>query len=177
MPPAQEFAQAIAADVVNNCVNTGVFPSVVIAQAIEESASGSSKLARLFNNLFGHVASSLWSGRKGQTVPGGKFWRVYDSIADCVAAHINILKRPMYRLAGVISAKTPFEQALALEKGGYDTGPDHSQYALKLSRIIKGMNLQQYDQQLFRIERAKNTNGLAFHEQSGATKLVHNIFG
>lgn len=177
MPAPQVFAQQIAGDVIANCVNTGIFPSVVIAQGIEESASGTSKQAQFFHNLFGHMASALWPGKSGRTVPNGKLWRVYDSVAQCIGAHINILKKPAYRLAGVITAKTPFAQALALQNAGYNKGKDRAQYAAKLNKIITGLGLQKYDQQLFAIERRQNTNHLAFHEQSQAIKIAHTIFG
>lgn len=94
MPTPQNFATRIAPDVIYNCINTGVFPSVVIAQAILESGSGTSKQAQNMNNLFGHAASALWTGKKARTVPNGHFWRVYDSVSQCIAAHINILKKP-----------------------------------------------------------------------------------
>lgn len=169
------FASQIAPDVISNCINTGVFPSVVIAQAIEESGSGSSKQAQQMNNLFGHMASASWTGRKARTVPGGHFWRVYDSIAQCVSAHINILKKSAYRLAGVITANTPFQQALALQTAGYNTGADRNRYAAKLDSIIKTLGLQQYDQQMFSLERQKNSNRLAFHEQAPVTKFIHTL--
>ena len=174
MPLPSQFASQISTDAVNACINTGIFPSVVIAQAIEESGSGSSKLARMFNNLFGHMAGLGWLGKKGQTVPGGKYWRAYNSIGESVAAHIHILTKPKYILAGVPTAKTPFEQVIALQKAGYNTGPDREQYALKLAKIIKGLGLQQYDQVLFKIERSKN-NGLTYHEQSPATHIINKI--
>lgn len=174
MPAPAAFALSIAPDVITNCVNTGIFPSVVIAQAIEESGSGTSKLAG-YNNLFGHAASSSWLGKVIQTVKGGRFWRVYDSIAQCVAAHIRILKKPLYLVHGILTAKTPYAQALALQHAGYNTGPDREQYALKLAKIIKGLGLEQYDKQLIAIERKKNKNGLAFHEQSPVIQTIKNL--
>ena len=69
----------------------------------------------MLNNIFGHAASALYPGKKGQTVPGGKWWRAYNSIADAIAAHIGILQRPLYKLAGVLNAKTPYSQARALQ--------------------------------------------------------------
>jgi flagellum-specific peptidoglycan hydrolase FlgJ len=177
MPAPSAFAGSIASDVVRNCINTGIFPSVVIAQAIQESGSGTSALATRFNNLFGHIASLSWGGKVGQTKKGGRKWRWYDSIAQCVQAHVGILRRPAYKLAGVVSAASPFEQALALQHGGYDTGADRGQYAQKLGHIIRSLNLQSYDKQLFSIERRMNKNGLAFHEQGGLTKALHTIIG
>lgn len=177
MADVTSFIQQIAPAAVQDCVNTGVYPSLVIAMAIQESGAGTSKLARFFNNLFGHVASATWSGKKGKTAPNGRLWRIYDSMADSISAHIQVLKRPLYRMAGAFTAKTPFEQALALQKAGYNAGPDRAQYAAKLYRIIKSYGLQRYDQQMQAIERSKNTNGLAYHEQSGTTLTLHQIFG
>jgi flagellum-specific peptidoglycan hydrolase FlgJ len=102
---------------------------------------------------------------------------VYDSLSQSIAAHINVLKRPAYQLAGAFTAQTPFAQALALQKAGYNTGPDREQYAAKLARIITSSGLQQFDQQLFAIEKIRNKNGLAYHEQTPITRTLHNIFG
>lgn len=174
--PSSNFAQQIAPTVIANCLNTGVFPSVVIAQAIEESGSGTSKIAQMFNNLFGHMANANWTGKKGQTTPHGNFWRWYSSISDCIAAHIVILKKPKYQLSGVTRAKTPFEQAQALQLGGYNTGPDKEQYAAKLAHIIKSYNLQQYDSMLFAQERRINKNGLAYYQQPALSKMLNKLF-
>jgi flagellum-specific peptidoglycan hydrolase FlgJ len=172
----QQFADTIAPNVITDCINTGVFPSVVIAQAMQESGYGSSYQAQHYKNIFGHTASASYSGPKKQTVPGGMFWRVYNSIADSISAHISILKKPVYRLAGAFKATTPFEQAAALQKAGYDAGADRDKYAQKLSSIIKKYGLQKYDQQLIGMERKKNDNNLAYSEQDGLTRTLHNIF-
>ncbi|MBD1364375.1 glucosaminidase domain-containing protein [Mucilaginibacter sp. ZT4R22] len=176
---AKTFAEEIAPGVITSCLNTGVFPSLVIAQAIQESGSGQSKQAKLFTNFFGHMASKEWKdmGKAGQTVKGGRFWRIYNSVEDCITGHINILKKPLYRLKGVFKARTPFEQALAIQKAGYNTGPDRNEYALKLSKIIKGLDLQKYDREMISLERRKNTNGLAYSEQPAVTLTLQNIFG
>lgn len=175
MPAPASFAQQIAPDVIAKCLNTGVFPSVVIAQAIEESGSGTSQIAQRFNNLFGHMATANYTGKKGQTTPHGNFWRWYSTIGDCIAAHISILKKPKYQLSGVTRAKTPFEQAQALQLGGYNQGKDKDQYAAKLSHIIITANLQQYDNQLFAQERRINKNGLAYYQQPVLSKVLHNL--
>ncbi|RFZ84765.1 hypothetical protein DYU05_03935 [Mucilaginibacter terrenus] len=171
---AKTFAEQIAPDVVTACVNTGVFPSVVIAQAIQESAAGQSKQARFFNNLFGHSATKS-TGK--QTVKGGRFWRFYDSVSEAIQSHINLLKRPLYRLKGVTSAKSPYEQVLAIQKTGYNAGPDRDVYAKKLAAIIKAYNLERYDREMQRIEQEKNTNGLAYAAQPGITLALQNLFG
>jgi flagellum-specific peptidoglycan hydrolase FlgJ len=171
MPTRQAFIIKVAGDAVPACVNTGIWPSVVISQAIQESDSGTSKLAA-FNNIFGHMASATWFGQTVQLVTGGKLWRSYASMIDAIKAHINILHHPKYIAAGVISAKTPFSQAAALQKAGYDAGPDRAQYAGILAGIIKQYNLQQYDDAMEAIERKKNASGLAFHQLPVASQLI-----
>jgi flagellum-specific peptidoglycan hydrolase FlgJ len=165
----------IAPAAVQSCVNSGIFPSVVIGQAIWESDSGRSTLASKFNNLFGHIASSSWMGATAKL--GGKLWRAYGSVIDSIKAHIEALKKPKYWLRGIGKAKTPFEQAQIIQDAGYNTGPDRKKYAANLSAIIRQYNLQQYDEQLFAIEKKTNSNNLAFRDQSGLTKFLHSITG
>jgi flagellum-specific peptidoglycan hydrolase FlgJ len=169
MPAPQAFAARIATDAIQACLNTGVWPSVVLAQAIEESGSGGSKLAA-YNNLFGHMASATWFGQRIQLVPNGKFWRVYSSIAACISAHISILKRPRYFMAGVTQAKTPEAQAAALQSAGYNEGPDRAQYAAKLITIIRQLDLKQYDAMMENLERKKNSGQT--YQQLGPIKKL-----
>lgn len=176
MPSPADFAGRIAPAVIQQCINTGVFPSVVIAQAIQESGSGTSKLAQLANNLFGHMASTLYPGKKIQLVHDGKLWRAYNSVLDCIGDHIGILKHAKYQVAGVIRAKTPYQQAQALQSAGYDTGPDEPQYAAKLTRLITMLNLQQYDKQMQAAERKRN-KGLTYHELPAINKVIKNLIG
>jgi len=173
--PSSSFAQRIAPDVIANCINTGVFPSVVIAQAIQESGSGTSKIAQMYNNIFGHMANANWTGKKGQTTPHGNVWRWYNSISDAISAEIVILKKPIYLAAGVVTAKNPFAQAKAIQAAGFNRGGDRAQYADKLSRIIKENNLQQYDNQMFAQERSINKNHLAYYQQPAISKVLHNL--
>ena len=75
-----------------------ILPSVVIAQAVKESAWGTSELARKANALFG-IKKNEWKGRiyvkdaveqrpDGSyiTVPGTR-WRAYDSFEESVIDH------------------------------------------------------------------------------------------
>lgn len=172
----QSFIQQIAPTAVDACINTGVFPSVVIGQAIQESGAGNAPIARKFNNLFGHVASASWDGKTGRTTPHGKLWRWYDSVADAISEHIDVLKKPLYRLAGAFKAKSPYEQLLAIQKAGYNAGPDRDQYAIKIAKIIKQYHLEQYDAQMIAKERMQNSDNLAYSERDGFTRTMQNIF-
>lgn len=138
---ADQYAAKIAPQAIKACVNTGIFPSVVIAQAMLEGGNGSDYKAAHFNNPFGHMAYGNWSGKKIRRSKTGPWWRVYDSMKEAFSHHIDILKAARYKAKGVLLAKNPFEQLLAIQKGGYNAGPDRNVYAQKLSKIIRDRGL------------------------------------
>lgn len=146
------YPQAAAA-----AAGTGIFPQVMISQAIIESSGrvdgvwmpGQSLLSRQANNYFGIKADPSWKGQfielktgeylNGQYVSiSGKF-RKYATVADSFADYINFLKKnPRYTTAGVFSASTPEAQALALQKAGYATDPNYSKLIVGVMNSIKG---------------------------------------
>jgi flagellum-specific peptidoglycan hydrolase FlgJ len=80
---------------VRNGIANGVLPSLIIAQGILESASGTSKLAVQANNLFGIKAGSEWFGpfytkRTAEHHPDSTiyyidaYFRMYQSYEGCV---------------------------------------------------------------------------------------------
>ena len=136
---------------------TGIFPQVMISQAIIESSGrvdgvwmpGQSLLARQANNYFGIKADPAWKGdtislKTGEYLNGqyvtitGKF-RKYATIGDSFADYISFLKKnPRYTTAGVFSASTPESQAVALQKAGYATDPNYSKLIVGVMNSIKG---------------------------------------
>ncbi|MCC6721747.1 MAG: glucosaminidase domain-containing protein [Bacteroidia bacterium] len=129
--------------------NTGLFPSVMLAQAIVESNNGNSLLASKYNNHFGIKASKSWTGKKvnlntrevinGYSVSEGDYFRIYDSVEDSYIDRVNFLKQnPRYVNAGVFSAKTPLQQLQALQSAGYATDPN---YAEILNSVLVRENL------------------------------------
>lgn len=173
-----QFVRKIAAAVVRACLNTGIFPSVVIGQAIQESAVGNNYKAFVYNNLFGHMANANWSGDSVTAKQSGAapYWRIYPDLESAVGAHIRNLQQGKYKLKGVALKKTPLAQLQALQDAGYNVGPDRHQYAAIINKKIKDQNLTAYDMQVTAMERSINPNSLAFHEQDGITKALHNIF-
>lgn len=144
--------------VVDSTKGNGLFPSVVMAQAILESSdrsgqAGNSLLARKYNNHFGIKADKTWQGKKVNLATGEVFssksvivqdyFRVYDhpgqSFKDRAAF---LVSNPRYYKAGVFRATTPEEQADALQKAGYATDPA---YAAKLKALIDVHDLKQLD--------------------------------
>lgn len=132
---------------------TGLFPSVLIAQAALESGWGQSELSKVANNLFGVKAGNAWKGRsvvmptrevvKGESkMVNGRF-RAYDDAKDSIADRNQFLKEnPRYSKAGVFSAKTPEEQAIALQAAGYATDPG---YAKSIISLINKHGLKRFD--------------------------------
>lgn len=137
--------------------DSGIFPSVMLAQAALESAWGQSGLTRNGNALFGIKAfnqpSPYWKGKKytanskeyenGSYTNNQHSFRAYDSKMDSIRDYVWFLQHnPTYSKNGVFTASSPEEQARALKAAGYATDP---QYADKLISIINTYNLKKYD--------------------------------
>lgn len=152
-----DFINRHAAEVIASVKGTGFFASVKMAQMIIESSGkdengkfriGRGLAARKANNYFGIKADKSWKGPKIQlnTPRDGQpksFFRIYPSSLDSLKDHTQFLiKNSRYRTYGVFSAKTPFEQAQALQRAGYSESP---KYADALIRLIKAYGLERLD--------------------------------
>ncbi len=146
-------------NVVCDAVNgTGLFASVMMAQAILESSDqygipGNSSLARMYNNHFGIKADRRWTGKKvnlktrevfdGKEEYRKEYFRVYDDPQQSFYDRVQfLLKNKRYALAGVFTSRTAEEQADALQKAGYATDP---QYAAILKKLITNLKLSGLD--------------------------------
>lgn len=145
--------------IIESIKGTGLFPSVLMAQAILESSDkygnpGESRLSKYYNNFFGVKADPSWQGKKvnmttgevydGKHVTVGANFRVYnDPLHSFKDRNEFLLKNSRYQQAGVFKAKTPEEQADALQSAGYATDPN---YAYKLKSLIRLLNLKQLDE-------------------------------
>lgn len=154
----QEYIQKFRNVVMDAVKGTGLFPSVMMAQAILESSDkhgvpGNSTLARIHNNHFGIKADKAWLGPKvnlktrevfdGKEVVIGDYFRVYEDVTQSFRDRVTFLQRnKRYEKAGVFSAKTPGEQAEALLRAGYATDPN---YAIILKSLIRKLNLEELD--------------------------------
>jgi flagellum-specific peptidoglycan hydrolase FlgJ len=172
-----QFVSILAPLLVKYCVNTGILPSVVVGIALKESSAGNDYKAFVFNNPFGHKAFGTWDGDgvKRTDNPNAAYWRVYPSLEEAVKSHVAILQGGNYKKNGVALQKTPYNQLVALQKAGYNVGGDKHEYAASITNIIRSRGLQKFDQDLFAYERSINNNSLAFHEQDGITKALHNL--
>lgn len=160
LPHTTIFINSVASSAVKNGKIYGLYPSVIIAQAILESGWGGSSLSGPPNhNLFGIKAEKGYTGNyvkvpTQEWIPdksykdGGYFITIYDnfrkysSYDETFKDHANFLKKTRYTNVWIQNAATYQDATAALQAAGYATDP---QYAIKLNNIIKSYNLTQYD--------------------------------
>ena len=150
----QEFLQKISAIVVaeNNKRGRPLFPSVVIAQAICESAWGQSQIMMKANAVFGIKCGSNWKGKfynaKTKECYDGKtytnisaYFRAYNSLEESVKDYFDLIcKSSRYRNA--LTTESPRACIQAIKNGGYATSPS---YVTTIMSIIDSNNLTKYD--------------------------------
>ncbi|HAC60789.1 MAG TPA: hypothetical protein DCF66_01300 [Lachnospiraceae bacterium] len=158
------FIETIGALAHADMQQSGVLASVTTAQAILESASGTSVLAIYAGNLFGMKATlsgnnwtSAWSGAtyKKQTLEymNNSFvsvyadFRKYESWAQSVADHSAYLtgaqkSKGVLRYTGLAGEKDYKKAASIIKAGGYATDPG---YVAKLCSLIERYNLTRFD--------------------------------
>ena len=149
-----EFLETVAQLVVkeNNKRGNPLFSSVVIAQAMCESAWGQSKIMMKANAIFGIKAFSDWKGKvynsKTQECYDGvnytdinACFRAYNSLEESISDYFDLItKSERYRKACV--ANSPLECITAIKNGGYATSPT---YIDTIMSIINSNNLTKYD--------------------------------
>lgn len=152
----ETFIENIAASAKPVADANGLYPSVMIAQAILESNWGTSQLANSpYYNLFGIQGS--YQGKsvifKTQEFLNGKWvtkdmpFRVYPSFIESFQDNAHVLKTtnfgngPYYINAWRANAST-YQQATAALTGKYATDPS---YGSSLNNIIAQYNLTRFD--------------------------------
>ena len=124
---------------------TGVPASITLAQAILESNSGESNLAKNHNNHFGIKCKSDWTGAKTYQDDDAKqeCFRVYEAAELSFKDHSNFLKnRPNYVDLFLLDPVDDTAWSYGLKKAGYATASD---YPKKLLKIIDDYELAQYN--------------------------------
>lgn len=144
-----EFIQLVGDLAVADYPNSKILPSVVIAQAIEETGWGSSQVMMNNNALFGVKATASWTGGFYSAVTGEYYgewttttalFRAYPSLQACIEDHARILSLSRYN--GVVGGTDYKTVCGILQSGGYATNPN---YASNLISIIENNNLTAYD--------------------------------
>ncbi len=122
----------------------GIPASIKMAQAILESGTGKSDLARYANNHFGIKCTSDWKG-KGYYKDDDKkddCFRVYKNPDESFRDHSDFLKRKRYAFLFELDKDDYKGWALGLKQAGYATNP---KYPDLLISIIECYSLSQFD--------------------------------
>lgn len=119
--------------------------SVILAQAISESSSGTSQLAKKSNNHFGIKCHTGWAGdtilKDDDSL--NECFRSYKNIEESYTDHSLFLKtRPRYAELFKLSSADYRSWCIGLKNAGYATSPN---YAFQLIKLIEENRLFELD--------------------------------
>lgn len=141
----EQYIDQYASAAIDQMNRYGIPASITLAQALLESAAGTSYLAVNANNHFGIKVSGNWTGPyvvRSDDKPNDKF-RVYKNVADSYEDHSLFLRNGRrYASLFSLSPKDYKGWARGLKAAGYATSPT---YAKHLIEIIEQYDLTQYD--------------------------------
>ena len=132
----------------------GIPASITLAQAILESGTGKSDLAKYANNHFGIKCTSDWKGKGYYKDDDAKdeCFRVYNNPEESFKDHSQFLKRKRYASLFELNKNDYEGWAKGLKDAGYATNPRYPQLLIGL---IEKYNLNQYDSGEGRIDKIK----------------------
>lgn len=128
--------------------------SPIIAQAIQESGWGRSKLSEKYFNFFGMKCGSKWKGRSvnlatteeyspGITTAIKDNFRVYTNTEEGVKGYFDFIQLERYK--GLKGVTDPLKYMETLKAAGYAT---ESSYVSDIMKIIQQYNLTEFDKKL-----------------------------
>lgn len=150
---ATEFVKTLSMPAQLASKDSGIHHQLILAQAALESGWGKHEIkaanGNQSHNLFGIKAGKNWKGDvtevlttefiDGQPTKVRAKFRVYQSYQHALSDYVDLLtQNPRYK--NVISASSPEQAAIEIQKAGYATDP---QYASKLINIIKKFKTNQ----------------------------------
>lgn len=141
----QEYVDQWKAIAIEQMSKHNIPASITLAQAILESGSGNSMLARKANNHFG-IKCHGWKGKKiyKDDDRKGECFRVYKSAQQSYDDHSEFLNRyDRYAFLFDYDVTDYKSWAKGLKKAGYATNP---KYPKLLIDLIEDLDLAQYDQ-------------------------------
>lgn len=124
---------------------TGIPASITLAQALHESANGTSQLAVKANNHFGVKCSRNWSGKRFHRNGNKKnsCFRKYDKVEDAYADRSSFLtNNKQYSFLFKYKPTQYKKWAYGLQRSGYARSRS---YASHLLQTINRYELHQYD--------------------------------
>lgn len=172
----QAFMAKIGPTAQQAAAKYNVYASVMMAQAIVESAWGSSTLSTQANNYFGvkgdyngsyvSMPTSEWSADKGYYTIYANF-RKYPSPYESFADNGNLLRNGISGASDYYKGTwkenaSSYKDATAWLQGRYATSPI---YTSTLNNIIETYNLTQYDNEA-------NTNGTGDNSVNGTQTTI-----
>ncbi|WP_442794346.1 glucosaminidase domain-containing protein [Pelobium manganitolerans] len=122
----------------------GIPASITLAQAILESGTGKSDLAKYANNHFGIKCTSDWKGKGYYKDDDQKddCFRVYKNPEESFRDHSEFLKRKRYAFLFELDKNDYKGWAVGLKQAGYATNP---RYPELLISLIERYGLDRYD--------------------------------
>lgn len=127
------------------------YPSAIIAQAICESAWGTSSLSSKYYNFFGMKCGSSWKGKSVNLKTKEEYkvgtlttikdnFRAYNSIDEGINGYFDFIK--MTRYSNLKETTSPEDYIKKLKNDGWATS---STYINTLTNILNVNNLKQWD--------------------------------
>lgn len=151
------FIETLAPFAIKHGTAANVLPSLIVAQGVLESGSGTSSLAKNANNLFG-IKKGSWVGETyavttGEYTPEGKYYEVvaeFRKYPSYEGAVVDLCEKYAFGLRGesrnryeaVLGQRDFALAAQAVKDAGYATDPLYPQ---KLINIYNMYNLSRYD--------------------------------
>lgn len=149
--------------------------SVIMAQAIKESGSGTSNLAKESNNHFGIKCHKEWGGNYYTYNDDSlnECFRRYNSISDSYYDHSLFLKsRPRYDFLFELPVNNYFAWCTGLKNAGYATAYNYTE---ELILIIENYNLQELDRAIT-LNGSLNYNNLFVASEPNLIPSEENYF-
>lgn len=147
-----DFLSQIKAGAIEGWTKYGILPSLTAAQAVLESANGTSKLSQYpFNNLFGIKGTPGQSWRTAEQDANGNTYyitatfRTYPSFKESIEDH-NALLGTAARYSNLVGVKDYKTATARVKADGYATAVN---YASALNNIIVSDGLTNWDQEAF----------------------------
>lgn len=146
-----EFIEYIGAAAQLDYEQSGILPSVTMAQAICESGWGKHAIG---NNIFGIKCGDSWTGKRincktGEQAANGSYYSInadfrdYDTLVEGITDHSNLLNKNLYKpVRQACDNNDAYEACRQLKACGYATS--HS-YADTLISIIDSNDLTRFD--------------------------------
>ena len=148
-----EFLNKVSEGAMNSWVKYGVLPSVVIAQAINESGWGKSGLSVQQNNLFGvkgtgDAGTGSWAtgedNADGSSYTINANFAAYSSWSASIEAHGKLISgnTGMSNYLAAVKEEDALKSITAIKNGGYATATDYVEVTMN---IINDFGLLEYD--------------------------------